>query len=318
MTSPHSPDLQFDSGTEAEIEKAARVIRSGGLVAFPTETVYGLGADATNDTAIKKIFAVKGRPSDHPLIIHVLAINDVTKYAKDIPSDAVKLIKAFWPGPLTILLQRRPDKCAVAAGHRPTLALRSPAHPMARELLRRTGLPIAAPSANRFGKISPTTADHVRKDLGPDVDFILDGGKCNVGVESTIVDCTTSPPTLLRPGGISVQELEDALGHKIDLDPGMSRAPGMLESHYAPQCSVVLVENSTQAHEAHDRLRAQRHSVRILDFRDDVVRYAQNLYSVLRTADDDGIEFVVAVLPPATGLGLAVRDRLQKAAVRPN
>ncbi len=292
-----------------DVDRALEVLRAGGLVAIPTETVYGLAADASNPNAVQRIFAVKGRPVVHPLIVHIASADELDDWAAEVPSTAVVLAESCWPGPLTLLLPRAAQVLDVVTGGRSTVGVRVPAHPLTLELLARFGGGLAAPSANRFGRVSPTTADHVRDDLGTDVDFVLDGGPCPVGVESTIVDCSVDPPQVLRPGGIPTEDILVLLSEGLGAAAGSSRAPGMLTSHYAPRCQVMLVAN----HQDAQRLAADRPGVEILDDQD-LARYARTLYSRLRDADDRGVDAVIAVMPPAVGLGHAIRDRLTKAA----
>ena len=285
------------------------MLRAGGLVAIPTETVYGLAADASNPDAVRRIFAVKQRPADHPLIVHIAAADRLGDWASTIPPAAGILADACWPGPLTLLVARAERVLDVVTGGRSTVGLRVPAHPLTLELLERFGGGIAAPSANRFGRVSPTTADHVRADLGDDVDFVLDGGPCPIGVESTIVDCTVDPPQVLRPGAISAEEIESLLDTTLGAAGGPSRAAGMLASHYAPRCRVVLAETTAEG----NAFAADSLNTEIIDD-DDLAHYAHTLFARLRDADSRGVETVIAVLPPATGLGHAIRDRLTKAA----
>jgi L-threonylcarbamoyladenylate synthase len=292
-----------------DVDRALRVLRAGGLVAIPTETVYGLAADASNPDAVRRIFAVKGRPASHPLIVHIAAAEQLADWAATIPSSAAVLADACWPGPLTLLVPRAHRVLDVVTGGRPTIGVRVPAHPVTLELLARFGGGLAAPSANRFGLVSPTTADHVRADLGDDVDFVLDGGPSPIGVESTIVDCTVNPPQVLRPGGIPTEDIATLLNSTVGASTGPSRAPGMLASHYAPRCRVLLVATLGDAR----TLAAGRQGTEIIDD-EDLVRYAYSLYTRLRDADDRGVDTVIAVLPPAIGLGHAIRDRLIKAA----
>ena len=294
----------------SSVETALAVLRSGGLVAIPTETVYGLAADAANPEAVRRIFAAKGRPADHPLIVHLAAPEQLAEWAREVPPAAAALADACWPGPLTLLVPRAAHVLEVVTGGRPSVGLRVPAHPLTTDLLQRFGGGVAAPSANRFGKVSPTTAPHVAADLGPDVDYILDGGACPVGVESTIVDCTVVPPQVLRPGGIPTEQVEAILGGAVGAATGPSRAAGMLPSHYAPAARVLLAEDRGTAAE----LVAAHPGAALLDRTDDLVAYARLLYADLRHADEVGVAVVVAVLPPRTGLGHAVRDRLAKAA----
>lgn len=292
----------------SDVDRALSVLRAGGLVAVPTETVYGLAADASNADAVRRIFAVKARPADHPLIVHVGAAAQLGDWAASIPPAAEVLADACWPGPLTLLVPRSATVLDLVTGGRTSVGVRVPAHPLTLELLARFGGGLAAPSANRFGRVSPTTADHVRADLGDEVDFVLDGGPCPVGVESTIVDCTVDPPQVLRPGGISSEEIESLLEMTLGAPDGPSRAPGMLESHYAPRCKVMLAESRSEAMALADELPGAE----ILDD-DDLAHYAHTLFARLRDADDRGVDTVIAVLPPARGLGHAIRDRLIKA-----
>jgi L-threonylcarbamoyladenylate synthase len=296
----------------SDVDRALQVLRDGGLVAIPTETVYGLAADASNAAAVQRVFAIKGRPVVHPLIVHLGSAEQLADWAATIPPAAAMLADACWPGPLTLLVPRAPHVLDVVTGGRSTVGIRVPAHPLTLELLARFGGGLAAPSANRFGRVSPTTADHVRADLGDDVDFVLDGGACPIGVESTIVDCTVDPPQVLRPGGIPSEDIASLLSTALGASIGPSRAPGMLASHYAPRCHVMLVDN---VHDA-QRLAADRPGIEILDDRD-LVHYAHTLYSRLRDADDRDVDTVIAVMPPAVGIGHAIRDRLTKAASQP-
>jgi L-threonylcarbamoyladenylate synthase len=297
------------------VAAAVRVLRAGGLVAVPTETVYGLGADAANSDAVRRVYAVKGRPADHPLIVHIASAEALPRWAATVPPAAESLAAACWPGPLTVVLHRRPDVDPTVTGGRDTIALRVPAHPLTLAVLEAFRGGIAAPSANRFGHVSPTTAQHVRDDLGEDVDLVLDGGPCTVGVESTIIDLTVSPPSVLRPGGIPLEALEAIVeGPVRGEDTGPRRAPGMLASHYAPRALVELVEDPVEAAARVEALGADGVPAGLLDPGPDPDAYARHLYEWLRRADEDGLEVLVAVPPTATGLGWAVRDRLRKAA----
>src|SRR4051812_4625673 len=240
------------------VARAVDALRAGELVAFPTETVYGLGADAANPDAVRRLFAVKGRPTDHPVIVHLARAAQLDELGRAVPAVARDLGDAFWPGALTIVVARDPDRVAPeVTGGRPTVGLRVPDHPLAHALLGAFGGGVAAPSANRFGRVSPTTAAHVRADLGTDVDLVVDGGPCTVGVESTIVDCTTDPPTLLRHGAITIDALAATAGTPVvDGTAGPSRAPGMLESHYAPLAAVELARGTDAAAARASALRA--------------------------------------------------------------
>ena len=301
-----------------DVDVALERIRRGGLVAVPTETVYGLGADADDAAAVARIFEVKGRPSGHPLIVHLASAADVHEWAADMPVAAAVLADACWPGPLTLLLPRAARVIDAVTGGRDTVGVRVPAHPLTEQLLRRSGRGLAAPSANRFGRVSPTTAADVIADLGafldPARDAVLDGGPSPVGVESTIVDCTTDPPQLLRPGGIPAEDIERLLDAALAPAGGPSRAAGMLATHYAPAAHVVLVTDRRSADTAAGNLEARGERVVVVDFGDDLVAYARQLYRSLRAADAAGADHVVAVLPESRGLGHAIRDRLTKAA----
>lgn len=296
-----------------EVDRAADAIRAGGLVAIPTETVYGLAADARNAAAVRRIFEVKGRPGDHPLIVHLASAAEVDDWTGEVSDAARRLIGAAWPGPLTVVVPRSDRVLDEVTGGRDTVGLRVPAHPLTLDLIERTG-PLAAPSANRFGSVSPTTAQHVLDDLGerldPGRDVILDGGACPVGVESTIVDCVADPPQILRAGGVPVEDVLALLDGEVAAAAGPSRASGMLASHYAPGCAVRLVDDADDA----AALRAGTPRSEILDLTDDLARYARELYGSLRDADARGVGTVIAVLPPPVGLGHAIRDRLTKAA----
>ena len=307
---------------EADARIAAHTLRRGGLVALPTETVYGLGADATNAEAVRRIFAVKGRPVDHPLIVHLADASDLDAWATGVPTYARLLAAAYWPGPLTLVLPKRDSVLDVVTGGQPTVGLRVPAHALTREVIRLLGTGVAAPSANRFGRVSPTTIEHVRADLGPYLDAddaLLDGGPCDVGVESTIIDCTGAAPRLLRAGAITPSMVEETTGLDVLAADGTIRASGTLASHYAPHATVhvvsardftartgagLIAEASVPTPEGMTRLLAAH----------DVGAYARDLYAALRASDEHGLTDVVAVLPADSGIGIAVRDRLRRAA----
>lgn len=314
-----------DGGSPEEIERAAEILRRGGLVAFPTETVYGLGADASNATAVTKIFAVKGRPADHPLIVHLPDASHLEHWAVDIPPEAYTLASAFWPGALTLIVRRTVGVPNVTTGGRPTVGVRVPDQPLAQALLHAFGGGIAAPSANRFGRVSPTRAEDVRAELGKRVDLVLDGGPCRVGVESTIIDLTRRPFEILRPGGVSAEAIEAVLGNGVArAASGEARAPGMLDVHYAPRTPLVLVADAVEAAVA---VRPGRRAgfigpaevtppdgVELLGQAATSEAYAHDLYHWLREADARGLDVLVAVPPAETGIGAAVRDRLRRAA----
>jgi L-threonylcarbamoyladenylate synthase len=293
----------------ADVDRALEVLLNGGLVAIPTETVYGLAADASNERAVRRIFAVKGRPADHPLIVHLASGERVSDWCDDLPAAAAILADTCWPGPLTLLVPRGPLVPFAVTGGRDTVGLRVPAHLLTTELLDRFGGGLAAPSANRFGRVSPTTAAHVLADLGDDVDLVLDGGPCPIGVESTIVDCTVDPPQVLRPGAIDAEQVAALLRRPLAPTSGPSRAAGMLAAHYAPRCRVRLVETREEG----DALAATLGDAVVIGGSVSLVQYANGLYGWLRDADREGLHTVVAVMPPAAGLGHAIRDRLLKA-----
>jgi len=314
VTEAHDGPPHLARAATDDVDHAAEVLRAGGLVAFPTETVYGLGADAANGAAVRRVFTVKGRPLGHPLIAHIGADARLDEWSPAAPPLAHRLAEAFWPGPLTLLVPRGPLIDGSVTGGRSTVGLRVPGHPLALALLASFGGAIAAPSANRFGRVSPTTADHVWADLGADVDVILDGGPATVGIESTILDCTTDPPQLLRAGGITLEDLARVAGVPIRPATGPSRAPGMLESHYAPRCRVVLAPDTQTAAALVGRERGAGHGADVLDPGPDVEAYARHLYSWLREADDRALDVLVVVPPPVAGLGVAINERLAKAA----
>ena len=314
----------------ADISEAAAVLRAGGLVAFPTETVYGLGADATNTEAVKRIYAVKGRPPDHPIIVHIASVDDLDRYAAEVSDAARALAAKCWPGPLTLVVKLREGTIVPeVTGGRDTVALRVPAHPLALALLAEVGRGVAAPSANRFGKVSPTTAAHVRADLGTDVGCVLDGGPATIGVESTIVDCSRPHPAILRLGGVDAQTVDALVGGRIEqLTRGEVAAPGTLERHYSPAATVIVVEPGAVAARATSALASGARvgllavappsglpaGLDILRAPADADDYARVLYARLREADERGLDLVLAVAPPPEGIGAAVTDRLARAA----
>jgi L-threonylcarbamoyladenylate synthase len=295
-------------------DRAADVLREGGLVAFPTETVYGLGADARNERAVRRVFEVKGRPSGHPLIVHLPDAGALQNWAAALPAEARALANRYWPGPLTLIVRRGPRVSPAVTGGQETVGLRVPAHPLALAMLGKFGGGVAAPSANRFGKVSPTTADHVAADLGSDADFIVDGGPCAVGVESTIVDLSSGVPAVLRPGAVTREALEEALGQPVPTaGESAVRAPGRLETHYAPRAKVVLAAPG-EVERKSGELRARGLKVAVLDLPKSAEDAARQLYALLRDADAGGVDAIVVAAPPEAGLGLAILDRLRKAA----
>lgn len=301
-----------------DVDDAVDALLAGGLVAIPTETVYGLAAIADRPEAVRRIFETKGRPSDHPLIVHVGGADALDGWVGDVPAAATVLAAACWPGPLTMLLPRGPRTGDAITGGRAAVGVRVPAHPLTLAVLDRLGSGVAAPSANRFGKVSPTTARHVLDDLGhlldPGRDRILDGGACQVGVESTIIDLTTDPPQLLRAGAIDAETITRLLDTAVAPAGGPSRAAGMLSSHYAPDCRVLLAESVEEFDRLLSQARADGAEVAALDRTGDLIVAARLLYDDLREADRSGVDVLVVRLPPAAGLGHALRDRLTKAA----
>jgi len=314
------------------VARAADALRRGELVAFPTETVYGLGADASNPVAVQRLFAVKRRPADHPVIVHMARSEQLAELAIEVPSAARTLAAAFWPGPLTLIVQRNSERVASeVTGGRATVGLRVPDHALALALLEAFGGGLAAPSANRFGKVSPTSAAHVRVDLGDDVAVVLDGGPCRVGIESTIVDVTGSEPAILRIGAVSRARIEETIGRRAAVrTTGEIAAPGTHASHYAPIATVEVIDADAVAGRARELLPAgQRVGVLalqqpfsalpeqlvVLDPPRDVEEYARVLYARLRAADELRLGVLLVVVPAETdGLGAAVADRVRRAA----
>ena len=305
----------------AEVRRAAEILRAGGLVAFPTETVYGLGADASSAKAVARLYAVKRRPADHPVIVHFASADDAFSWAREVPDAAKLLARQFWPGPLTLILKRSHKARDFITGGQDSVGLRVPSHPVAQELLELLG-PIAAPSANRFGLVSPTTAAHVRADLGADVDLVLEGGPSEVGIESTIVDLSGGAPVLLRPGRISKQDLERVIGAVSEGSEGSPRHSGGLERHYAPRTPARLVPT----YDLDKEIARLKEKVAVLAFSRpdervdywlrmprDPDAYAQKLYGALRELDTAGCDEILVEAPPESPAWAAVRDRLQRA-----
>jgi L-threonylcarbamoyladenylate synthase len=298
------------------IREAAAILRRGGLVAFPTETVYGLGANADDPAAVRAMFAAKGRPADHPVIVHVGSATMLGQWAAEVSRSAAALADAFWPGPLTLVVRRTNRASDLVTGGLETVGLRVPGHPVAQRLLAEFGGAIAAPSANRFGRVSPTTAAHVLTELDGRVDLILDGGPCQVGLESTIVDVSSGQPAVLRPGGITAEQVAAVLGAALTQPSDAApRVSGSLESHYAPRALVELVSARELASRAQS-LSAEGKRFVVLSAPADLQQFARDLYSLLRQADASGCDVILATLPPATGIGVAIADRLRKAAGR--
>lgn len=309
---------------DENIKLAGSIIKKGGLVAFPTETVYGLGADALNPYAVAKIFEVKNRPKFDPLIVHISKFNWLEKLTEKIDEQALKLIEKFWPGPLTLVLPKSeivPD--IVTAGLK-SVAIRMPSHPVALALIDSAETPISAPSANPFGYISPTTADHVEKQLGDKIDLILDGGKCPIGVESTVLSLLDEP-TILRPGGLPIEEIEKVIGKvKIQTKSEKILSPGQLQTHYSPRTPVKIfstieeildkrIENAGILLFKKYDFEVKAKHVEILSEKGDLVEAASNLFSALHRLDEAGVDVIYAQEVPEVGLGIAIMDRLRKA-----
>jgi len=315
--------------TASTLKDAATSLRSGNLVAFPTETVYGLGADATNHGAIVKLYEAKGRPKDHPLIVHLSSISNLDKWAREIPEYAIKLARVFWPGPMTLILPRTNLAKDFISGSQDSVGIRVPSHPLAARLLKefedQGGLGIAAPSANRFGKVSPTTADAVFEELSgylSPTDLILDGGPCEVGVESTIINCIQDVPEILRPGAITLDLILDQTGVLVKENNETSmreriRAPGLLESHYAPDAMVFLTGNPKPGDGliALDSYLTPSGVLRLASPKNNQ-EYARQLYQALRLADTKGIERVFIIPPTGRDIALAINDRLKRCTQR--
>jgi L-threonylcarbamoyladenylate synthase len=319
--------MEFISNCTADaISNAAQALKDGRLVAFPTETVYGLGADATNEKAVSRIYSVKGRPVGHPLIVHISSINKLEVWATDIPDYAIQLAREFWPGPMTLILPRTDLAKDFITGGQNNVGLRIPAQPIALALLKKFeelgGQGVAAPSANRFGAVSPTTAEAVGEELSEyldSTDLVLDGGQSLVGIESTIIDCTGLLPRILRPGAITEEMIEQTLEKKAENNEGKSevKAPGLLESHYAPKAKISLnsIAEPGEGFLALSKFKTPDGAIRLAS-PSSVEQYARDLYSALRTADQQGLKKVAVLAPEGVGLAEAIRDRLAKAATR--
>ncbi len=327
----------LDGTLDASVQAAAAALQRGELLGLPTETVYGLAADSDNDAAVAQIFTAKGRPANHPLIVHVADAAAITRYAKEVPVFAQQLIDAFWPGPLTLILPRLPDAAKASTGGQDSVGLRCPSHPVAHAVLRACQQltppvwGVSAPSANKFGRVSPTTAAHVATEFGDDL-LVLDGGACEVGIESTIVDCTRGVPVLLRPGAITRAQVQAACGiaplSKEELPAQTPRASGTLEAHYAPNAKVRLMDakalqtgldllGAEAAHiavYARAALRTKSSRLVLRRMPDDAAATAQQLFAVLRGFDDEGVKLIWVETPPATPDWEGVRDRLNRAA----
>ena len=319
--------MEFISKCTADtISNAAQALINGHLVAFPTETVYGLGADATNEKAVSRIYSVKGRPSDHPLIVHISSINKLEIWATEIPDYAIKLAREFWPGPMTLILPRTDLAKNYITGGQNNVGLRVPAQPVALALLKKYeelgGLGVAAPSANRFGAVSATTAEAVGEELGDyldSTDLVLDGGQCLVGIESTIIDCTGPAPKILRLGAITEEMIEQVLDKETENSDEKSeiKAPGLLDSHYAPKAKISLNSFAEigEGFLALSKFKTPAGAIRLAS-PSSVEQFARDLYSALRSADQQGLAKVAVLPPEGSGLAEAIRDRLTKAATR--
>jgi L-threonylcarbamoyladenylate synthase len=317
---------------DQELDRAVAILKHGGLVAFPTETVYGLGADAGNPAALKKLYAAKGRPADHPVIVHIAGMTQLAQWAREVTPVAHKLARQFWPGPLTLLFRRAPGVADAVTGGQDTVGIRIPSHPIAHALLKKFGGGVAAPSANRFGRVSATTAEHVRREFGAAVDFVIDGGPSDVGIESTIVDATGASPVLLRPGHITAREIEEAAG--VALAPATAqspRAPGTLAAHYAPSTPLMVMEGDLLL-ELAATLTRQGKRVAVLARTSlqpllsgitwraapaDAHAYAHDLYVNLRALDAEGCDALLVEQLPQRPEWAAVNDRLHRAAAGP-
>ena len=324
--------------TKEEPERAAAILRAGGLVGIPTETVYGLGANGLDAEAVTRIFAAKGRPQDNPLILHIPAPDWLERYCEAIPPQAWWLAERFWPGPLTMILRRRPIVPDAVTAGLDTVGMRCPAHPLCREIIRLADVPVAAPSGNTSGRPSPTTAEHMWEDMAGKIDAIVDGGSCSVGVESTIVDLTVQPPRLLRPGGVTLEELETVLG-EVAVDEAVKRlmgagerprAPGMKYRHYAPKAPVTVVAGEAGRSAAYIASHAKAGDgvlcfdeyagafpgcvVEHLGRAADVPEQARHVFDALRAFDHTQVPAIWAQCPDGAGIGLAVANRLNKAA----
>ena len=320
---PESPD-------PVTLDEAAEILRHGGLVAFPTETVYGLGADARNVEAVRRIFEAKGRPADNPLIVHVASLEMAKRYAADWPDLAEHLATVFWPGPLTLVLRKRPEIPDLVTAGLPAVGLRMPANTIARRLIQRADLPIAAPSANPYMNLSPTTAEHVAAGLGDRIDLVLDGGPCSVGIESTVLDLTGECPVVLRPGGISLAAIRaiapDVLMGQDHVAEGPRLSPGLAQRHYAPKTPLRLLERAMLIQAAKEAGNAAIVTlgpapnglmpVTLRELPTDPARYAAMLYATLHQLDEEDVLEILVEKPPEEAAWAAVRDRLQRAATK--
>ncbi|QKS72766.1 threonylcarbamoyl-AMP synthase [Paenalkalicoccus suaedae] len=337
QTTVWNVDKNVDKSAGEGVQEAGRAIQSGEVVAFPTETVYGLGGDATSDTAVARIFEAKGRPSDNPLIVHIAETEDMAKLTNELPKVAEQLMDAFWPGPLAIIVKHNHSLSTIVTAGLDTVAVRLPDHEVAREVIKASGVPVAAPSANRSGRPSPTTAQHVYDDLNGRIAGIVDGGATGVGVESTVIDCTVTPPMILRPGGLSKADIESVIG-EVAIDPALTksddapRSPGMKYTHYAPDAPLVLVDGDQAFLEkvvGDAQAEGNRVGVLVPDEYvpnvtvekvvtlgsiSDVAAIAAQLYDGLRSFSTEDVDIIFATVYERDGIGEAVMNRLEKAA----
>jgi L-threonylcarbamoyladenylate synthase len=309
--------------TEQQIKEAAALLREGKLVAFPTETVYGLGANALDFLAISRIFHAKGRPRTSPLIVHVSSIDMARELAAEWPDAAQRLAERFWPGPLTLVVKKKSSIPDIVTAGLPTVGLRMPAHPVALALLRESGIPVAAPSANRFTQLSPTTAEHVRRGLGRQVAYVLDGGPCQVGIESTVLSLVEQPFVVLRPGGISRLQIEEVVGPVASHDQpttGAHPSPGMHPQHYSPKTPLLLLSGGSVPRSgkgAYLQLRSEpQHDAMVVAMPANPREYAARLYAVLHDLDDAGYDWIAVEAPKETPEWEGVLDRLRRASAR--
>jgi L-threonylcarbamoyladenylate synthase len=312
----------ISNNTRSEIQHAANALKEGHLVAFPTETVYGLGADARNEKAVSRIYAVKDRPIGHPLIVHISSINKLEQWAAEVPEYARKIAKAFWPGPLTLILKRSTLASDFLTGSQDNVGLRVPSHPVAIALLTEFeslgGIGVAAPSANRFGAVSPTNSFAVKEEIGNFLssnDLILDGGPCAIGIESTIINCTNDSPTILRPGAVTSREIQELLGYEIDLNPSNKsiKVPGLLAKHYSPKARVSVSEiaNPGEGFIALASIPTPKGVIRLANPAN-IKEFAKCLYEAFREGDRIGLAEIKVIIPVGTGLIDAIKDRVIK------
>lgn len=305
-----------DADEEGALARTVEVLGNDGIVALPTETVYGLAGSIFSEHAIRRIYEVKGRPRSHPLILHVADVDDVQQFAGELADDALRCAVSCWPGPFTMLVRRSDRVPDSIVGGSEYVAIRIPANRFTRDVIRGLGSPVAAPSANLFGRVSPTTAQHVCHDLGTQVDLIVDDGPSSIGVESTIIDFTRGQARLVRPGGLPVEDISSVVGYEIESSDGEVIAPGTLPVHYQPRARVILAEHHDQAERfVEEHRRAGRRVARLLHVESPPL-LAATLYSQLRQADDEEADLIIAEMPKSAGLGLAIRDRLMRAAER--